>query len=118
MCVDFDVIDVKFLQRTELATELCNCFLVVLHNKLLLLLLRTQEKPAEGVDPVEETFRQFVTRHKKPYLNDKNGEFLKASHYNLLEIHCTNYVHVDRICLVDKILLELSRLSVQHIELY
>ena len=24
---------------------------------------------------MEETFRKFVIHHKKPYLNDKDGEF-------------------------------------------
>lgn len=62
-------------------------FLVVL-NKLLLWLLHTQEKPAKGVDPEEETFRQFVIRHKKPYLNEKNGEFLKSSSCNLVFLFC------------------------------
>lgn len=62
-------------------------FLVVL-NKLLLWLLHTQEKPAKGVDPEEETFRQFVIRHKKPYLNDKNGEFLKISSCDLVFLFC------------------------------
>ena len=63
-------------------------FLVVLHNKLLLWLLRTQEKPVKGVDPEEETFRQFVIRHKKPYLNDKNGEFLKTSSCDIVFLSC------------------------------
>lgn len=62
-------------------------FLVVL-NKLLLWLLHTQEKPAKGVDPEEETFRQFVIRHKKPYLEDKNGEFLKTSSCDLVFLFC------------------------------
>ena len=74
------------LQPTALYV-LDSLFLVVL-NKLLLWLLHTQEKPAKGVDPEEETFRQFVIRHKKPYLNDKNGEFLKSSSCDLVFLFC------------------------------
>ena len=30
---------------------------------------------------MEETFRKFVVHHKKPYLNDKNGENFFLNYY-------------------------------------
>ena len=31
---------------------------------------------------MEETFRKFVIHHKKPYLNDKDGEYYKVQCFN------------------------------------
>ena len=107
MHLPFDIIDLRFLpiDWTSVHAFVCNEYATLYSRiatystvcvrqfifsgtKLLLWLLRTQEKPAKGVDPEEETFRQFVIRHKKPYLNDKNGEFLKTSSCDLVFLSC------------------------------
>ena len=35
---------------------------------------QVQTNTTPETDDVEETFRKFIVRHKKPYLNDKEGE--------------------------------------------
>lgn len=46
--------------------------------------------PETDVD-MEETFRKFIVRHKKPYLNDKDGE-------NIITLSFINIIIVVTFC--------------------